>query len=160
MLTVLPAHRLPKDMGGLKKEEILERLRKFFAVEEAQSLKAMMAKMGKARNAHAFGMYLGRGRFYVLKLKAMSSVNEAVKDKPRACKELDVTILHCFIFQHVLDIRDDDDNVEFVKSPRETARFVDEGKFRIAFFLNPTKVAEVKRIASLGEKMPRKSTYF
>ncbi len=160
MLTVLPAHRLPRDIRGLKHEEILERLGKFFLVEKAGSLNAMMTKMENLRNAHAFGMYLGRGRFYLLRLKKMSAVDEVIKNKPKAWKELDVTILHLFIFQHVLDIRDDDDNVEFVKSPRRAARFVDDGKFRVAFFLNPTKVAEVKRIALLGEKMPRKATYF
>ncbi len=160
ILTVLPAHRLPKDIGGLKQEEILERLSEFFLVERAGSLNAMMAKMNSLRNAHAFGMHLGRGRFYILKLKKMDEVDKAVKNKPKAFKELDVTILHLFIFQHVLDIRDDDDNVEFVKSPRQAARFVDESKFKVAFFLNPTKVTQVKRIASLGEKMPRKATYF
>ena len=88
------------------------------------------------------------------------AVDEAIENKPAAWKRLDVSILHLFIFQHVLGIRDDDDNIEFVKSPRETASSVDAGKFTCAFFLNPTKVAEVKRIARLGEKMPRKATYF
>ena len=161
MLTVLPAHRLPKDIGGLRKEEIIARLQKFFTLERAGSLGAMMAKLGGSRKRiHAFGMYTGPNQFYILKLKSMSHVDRAVKDKPKEWRRLDVAILHLFIFQHVLGIRDDDDNIEFMKDPRETAKSVDKGKFKIAFFLNPTKVAEVKRIASLGEKMPRKATYF
>lgn len=160
MLTVLPAHRLPRDIGGLRKEEIIARLQKFFVIERSGSLNAMMAKLDRSRNAHAFGMYMGRNQFYTLKLKSMIHVDMAVKDKPKEWKALDVAILHLFIFQHALGIRDDDDNIEFIKDPRETAKSVDRGKFKIAFFLNPTKVAEVKRIASLGEKMPRKSTYF
>lgn len=160
MLTVLPAHRLPRDIGGLNKEEIIARLQKFFVIEKAGSLGAMMSKLNGSRNTHAFGMYLGSGRFHLLKLKSMDPVEELIRNKPKAWKALDVVILHLFIFQHVLDIRDDDDNIEFVKSPKETAKSVDNGKFKIAFFLNPTKVAEVKRIARLGEKMPRKATYF
>lgn len=160
MLTVLPAHRLPKDIGRLKKEEILGRLKEFFVIEKAVSLGAMMSKLNRSRNIHAFGMYLGRGQFYILSLKSMIPVDTAVKNKPKDWKRLDVAILHLFIFQHVLGIRDDDDNIEFVKSPQETAKSVDKGKFKMAFFLNPTKVAEVKRIARLGEKMPRKATYF
>ena len=160
MLTVLPAHRLPKDLGGLKKEEIISRLKEFFLVEKAGSLKAMMSRIGRLRNVHAFGIYFGKGEFYILKLKSIKAVDRAVKNKPKEWKRLDVSILHQFIFQHLLDIRDDDDNVEFVKSPKETALLVDSGKFKVAFFLNPTKVAEVKRIARLGEKMPRKATYF
>ena len=160
MLTVLPAHRLPRDIGRLTGEDIMSRLGKFFVIEKAGSLGAMMSKLGKLRNAHAFGIYLGSRRFHVLKLKKMDYVDSVVRDRPKDWKKLDVVILHLFIFQHVLGIRDDDDNIEFVKSPQSAAKSVDKGEFKIAFFLNPTKVAEVKRIASLGEKMPRKATYF
>lgn len=160
MLTVLPAHRLPKDIGRLKKEDILSRLEKFFTIEKARSLTGMMARLEMLRSTHVFGMYVGRRQFYILKLKSMGPVDRALGNKPKEWKALDVSILHLFIFQHVMGIRDDDDNIEFVKSPQNTAKLVDDGKFKIAFFLNPTKVAEVKRIARLGEKMPRKATYF
>ena len=115
-----------------------------------------MAK-GKSR---CFGMYPGGGEFYLLKLKSPSQSDRAIKGRHKAWKRLDVSILHQLIFQHILGISDDEDNVEFVKSPEETARLVDEGEFKIAFFLNPTKAREVKEIARLGEKMPRKATYF
>jgi len=160
MLTVLPAHRLSRDTGGLTREDIISRLQKFFVVEKASSLSAVMTKLGDLRNTHVFGIYLGRGEFYTLKLKSMNAVERAIRNKPKDWKKLDVVILHLFIFRHVLGIHDDDDSIEFVKSPRETAEYVDKGKFKMAFFLNPTKVAEIKRIASLGEKMPRKATYF
>ncbi len=160
MLTVLPAHRLVIDTGGLTKEEIRSRLEKWFRIEKASGVKAVMAKLGRLRDKHAFGMCLGKGGFYVLILKDIKAVDAAIRHKPKAWRRLDVSILHLFIFQHVLGIADDDDNIEFVKSPREAASSVDTGKFTCAFFLNPTKVAEVKRIARLGEKMPRKATYF
>ena len=86
--------------------------------------------------------------------------DKAIKDKPKDWKHLDVSILHLFIFQHILGIKDVDENIEFSKSMVETAKCVDSGKFKAAFFLNPTKVSQVKRIAKLGERMPRKSTYF
>lgn len=160
MLTVLPAHRLPKDIGGLKKEDILSRLREFFFIEKAAGLHAMTARLEKLQKSHAFGIYLGRGEFYVLKLKSMVPVDRAIKNKPKDWKKLDVAILHLFIFKHVLNISDSDDNIEFVKSPQETATLVDKHTFKVAFFLNPTKVSEIKRIAKIGEKMPRKATYF
>jgi len=160
MLTVLPAHRLVIDIGDLTKEEIKSRLAKHFRVEKIPSLKAVVSKLDRLQSSHVFGMYLGKGEFHVLTLKDMKAVDEAIKDKSSYWKRLDVSILHLFIFQHALGIRDDDDNIEFVKSPQETAELVDKRKFKAAFFLNPTKVAEVKRIARLGEKMPRKATYF
>lgn len=160
MLTVLPAHRLPKDIGSLTKEDILARLGRFFIIEEAPGLSGMLSKMAGLRNRHIFGLYAGKKKFYTARLRAVSSVDKAVPDKPKDWRRLDVSILHKFIFQNVLNIRDDDDNIEFVKSPEETAELVDMKKFKVAFFLNPTKVAEIKRIARLGEKMPRKATYF
>lgn len=160
ILTVLPAHRLPKDIGGLTGPRILERLSKHFRISPAGSLKSMIFKLGKKRDDHLFGMYLGKGKFYVLELKNVLESDKAIKDKPREWKRLDVSILHRFIFTHILGIKDSDDNVEFVKSPEETKSLVDKGAFKVAFFLNPTKVSQIKRIARLGEKMPRKATYF
>jgi uncharacterized protein (DUF1015 family) len=75
-------------------------------------------------------------------------------------KSLDVSILHLFILQYVLGISDEDDNIEFVKDPEEAFKVVGKSGVKIAFFLNPTKVSQVKKVAEHGEKMPRKATYF
>jgi uncharacterized protein (DUF1015 family) len=162
MLTVLPAHRLPRDMGRLTAPVILEKLAEYFTVKRSGGLNAALSAMARlsALGAHAFGLCLGRDKFYVLVLKDVRSSDAAIKDKPRDWKRLDVSILHRFIFQHVLGISDSDENIEFVKSPEEAALLVDGKKFKSAFFLNPTRVSEIKRIARLGERMPRKATYF
>ena len=159
-LTVLPAHRLVKDAGTMSKEGIIIKLDRFFQIEKVEGLKEMMSRLHSLRNSHVFGMYLGRGAYYVLRLKDIRRSDEAIKDKPKDWKRLDISILHLFILQHVLGIRDEDDNMEFVKDPKEAAPLIDKGKYALAFFLNPTKVSEVKRIAKLGLRMPRKATYF
>jgi uncharacterized protein (DUF1015 family) len=160
MLTVLPAHRLPRDIGRLTKDEIMKRLEPYFHIREVAGLKAVMATIARLKEKHAFGMYAGGGKFAVLVLKDVKESDSVMKDKPKDWKRLDVAILHRFIFQHLLGIKDSDENIEFVKSPEETAKLVDKGAFKVAFFLNPTEVEQVKRIAKLGEKMPRKATYF
>ncbi len=160
MLTVLPTHRIIKDMSGLKKEEVLERLKKYFNLYTVTGVKSCMSKLSKLKGGHAFGMYLGKGKYYVLDLKDIAASDEAIKDKPTEWKRLDVSILHLFVFQSVLEISDSDDNIEFVKDAADAVKAVNSGKFKAAFFLNPTKVDEVKERARLGERMPRKSTYF
>lgn len=160
ILTVLPAHRLPRDIGRLTKEDVLSKLSEYFDIYKASGVGSMLGRMAKLRGSHAFGLYLGGGKFYVMVLKDVRESDRAIKDKPKDWRRLDVSILHRFIFGHILGISDSDDNVEFVKSPQETARLVDKGWFKVAFFLNPTKVSEIKRIARLGERMPRKATYF
>jgi len=160
MLTVLPAHRLIKEMNGLRKDDIITKLSGFFRLEKVPGLSKMADSLKEFSAKHAFGMYLGKGNFYILKLKDVSESDSVIKDKPEAWKHLDVSILHLFIFQHVLGVSDDDDNIEFFKDPARCVKAVDSGEFKAAFFLNPTKVSEVKKIAKLRLRMPRKSTYF
>ena len=45
-------------------------------------------------------------------------------------------------------------------SANPASGMVDEGKYQAAFFLNPTTAEQMQRIASLGERMPQKSTDF
>lgn len=160
MLTILPAHRLLKDIGGLKKRAILEKISRYFDIEKSGSLKGLIRRLDSLADSHAFGLYLGGGDFRLIVLKDVKKSDRAIKAKPKAWKRLDVSILHFFLFRKVLVAKDDDDNVEFVKDPEEAVKLVDSGKCRVAFFLNPTKASEVKRIAKLGERMPRKATYF
>lgn len=160
MLTILPAHRVIKDARSLKKEDIAGRLKKYFLIEKAPGLKRLMAMLREARGKHVFGMYAGKKEFYILKLKSDKEPDKAIKDKPKAWKMLDVSILHFFIFQHLLGLRDEDDNIEFIKEPEDAVMLVDKREGEIAFFLNPTKVSQVKNIARLGGRMPRKATYF
>ena len=160
MLTVLPAHRLIKDLGTLKKDGIMNKLKEFFHIEKVSSLDRMMLRLRTLSDTHAFGVYLGKNKFYLLKLKDITVSDKIIKNKSKEWKRLDVSILHLFIFQHVLGIRDVDENIEFVKDPMEAAKAIDSHKFKAAFFLNPTKVSQVKRIAKMGERMPRKATYF
>lgn len=159
-LLIMPTHRLIKDARGLSKEEIIEKLSKYFIVEKLPTAKKLLAYLSELRASHAFGMYLGENGHYALKLKDFNKAKTFMGEGSADWKSLDVSILHLFILQYVLGISDEDDNIEFVKDPDEAFKGIDKGGARIAFFLNPTKVTQVKRIAEHGEKMPRKATYF
>jgi len=171
-LLIMPTHRLIKDARGLSKEEIIEKLSKYFTVEKLSTAKKLLARLSELRASHAFGMYLaapctrakrvvqGQNRYYVLKLKDFNKAKTFMGESSADWKSLDVSILHLFILQYVLGISDEDDNIEFVKDPGEAFKGIDKGGFKIAFFLNPTKITQVKKIAEHGEKMPRKATYF
>jgi uncharacterized protein (DUF1015 family) len=159
-LTILPTHRLIKDIAPLKKEDIIKKLEKIFVVKKMSSENKLLAGLSALKKHHAFGMYLGGDGFYVIRLKKEGSAAPLMGKNSRDWKDLDVAVLHLFVIQNVLGIRDEDDNIEFVKDPDEAFRAVDNGKFKIAFILNPTKVSQMKKVAERGEKMPRKATYF
>lgn len=171
-LLIMPTHRLIKDAHGLSEEEMIEKLGEYFTVEKLSTAGKLLARLGELREDHAFGMYLNapctgaakprlvQGGHYVLKLKDFNKAKTFMGSGSADWKSLDVSILHLFILQYVLGISDEDDNIEFAKDADEAFKEIDKGGAKIAFFLNPTKVAQVKRIASHGEKMPRKATYF
>jgi len=158
-LSILPTHRLIKDARGLSAEEIVERLEKYFVVEKVSSRNKLLKRLNALKTCHALGMCL-KNNFYVLKLKDFEKAKTFMGEGSAAWKSLDVSILHLFVLKHVLEISDEDDNVEFVKDPNDAFKAIDKGGFKIAFFLNPTKVTQVKKVAEHGEKMPRKATYF
>jgi uncharacterized protein (DUF1015 family) len=159
-LLVMPTHRLVKDARSLNGEEITGKLSKYFTVEKAPTAKKLLARLSELSSSHAFGMYTGKTGYYVLKLKDFNKAKTFMGEGSADWKSLDVSILHLFILQYVLGISDEDDNIEFVKDPDEAFKKIDAGGAKIAFFLNPTKVTQVKKIAEHGEKMPRKATYF
>jgi uncharacterized protein (DUF1015 family) len=159
MLTILPTHRVIKDSGGLGMEDLLERLGRSFRIEAVRGIAALQERLDLHRGSFSFGLYMS-GRFYILKLKDSAAPSRMLKDKPKDWRKLDVAILHHFVLERLLDIRDDERNIGYVKDPEEAVRLVDSRSYKAAIFLNPTKVSQVKRIAKAGEKMPRKATYF
>lgn len=159
-LVILSTHRLIKDVGGLNMDDIIKKLKRFFVVEEYTTAKKCISALKGLRNYHAFGMYLGGKKFYCLRLKKEDDAQAVMGKGSHDWKSLDVAILHLFIIQNILAIRDEDDNIEFVKDAESALKLVDKGRFKIAFLLNPTKVSQVKKVAEHGERMPRKATYF
>ena len=159
-LTILPTHRLIKDIGKLTRPEALTRLSKFFRIIECVSANKCLAALKANKDHHAFGMYMGGKSFYCLVLNMENAAEVFMGKGSHDWKSLDVAILHLFIIQNILVIRDEDDNIEFVKDAEEAFKLTGKEKFKMAFLLNPTKVSQMKRVAEHGERMPRKATYF
>jgi uncharacterized protein (DUF1015 family) len=55
-------------------------------------------------------------------------------------------------------------NIEYIKdigeAVDEAIAKVDSGEKQALFFMNPTRVEQVKQVAAANEKMPQKSTFF
>jgi uncharacterized protein (DUF1015 family) len=73
-----------------------------------------------------------------------------------ALKDLDVTILHELIFKK-LGIKGD---ISYEMDVKKCINLVKENNSKAAFFLNPTEVGDVERVALASLRMPPKSTYF
>jgi uncharacterized protein (DUF1015 family) len=148
-LTVLPYHRVVRDLGGLDTEDLLARLRAVASVE--QTREPSLLQPG------SFGMYLA-GRWYRIQLP--SSV---IPDDPVG--SLDYTLLSEHVLSPILRIGDirTDQRIDFVGGIRGTGeleRRVDGGRAAVAFALRPATTDDVIRVADAGQIMPPKSTWF
>ena len=175
-LAILATHRLIHSLQGFHLFSYIEQTKRYFRVEEfpyqpegeERAKERLFQEMEKrADKEHLFGLFAREGdRFYLLSLKDEAIMDELVKEeRPAAWKHLDVSILHTILMDNLLGIdakalelernvtyeRYKDSAIEKVKK---------DSKYQLAFFLNPTKVHQVKEVAKLGERMPQKSTDF
>ncbi|HBG78217.1 MAG TPA: DUF1015 domain-containing protein [Phycisphaerales bacterium] len=173
-LIVLPTHRLVGDLKNFDIDAIIKKLQEDFKVteftytNEKEKAKGLMFKrMKKAfeEGKNAFGIYDG-AKFYFIVLKSHKHV-EPLKISA-ASKSLDVVVLHKVILERLLGIGDaqlaGETNIEYIKdignAVDEAIAAVDKKEKQILFFMNPTKVEQVKAVAAENEKMPQKSTFF
>ena len=145
-LTILPAHRLVKNLP----ENSLDILSGYFAVESLAADADITGVLSGYEHAIGF-CYRNSDKLYLLRHKGsgLENINPALK-------ELDVTVLHELIFKKLLNITE----VTYEMDAAETREMVRKGIYGGAFFLNPTGVKDVERVALSGERMPPKSTYF
>jgi uncharacterized protein (DUF1015 family) len=148
-LTIMPYHRLVRDLAGQTPETILERLGKIGRISRGAP---------EPRRPGSFGVYLN-GEWQQVALDE-GSIN---RNDPIA--SLDVSLLQDRILAPVLRVGDPrtDKRLEFVGGIRGTAelkRRVDSGEMAIAFALFPTTMEQLMAVSDAGTVMPPKSTWF
>jgi uncharacterized protein (DUF1015 family) len=174
-LIIMPIHRLVLNLTLKEKINLENRLVDYFDIEdikftkkdELSARKKLIKEMSKANDGeHFFGISLqGENKYSLLKLKNEKIIEKYISaDKPKEWKKLDITILHSLVIRDILGITDKDieaeNSIKYVHNDDEAFSLVEEGKYQIAFFMNPTKIEQVTALASKYEKMPQKSTFF
>lgn len=163
-LTVLPTHRvLTTPLPGLA--EITSRLRDAFLLEEfpfqsqteSETRRRFLQTLrAQGKTGHAFGLALrGQDTYLLLSLRPDQPVLSSASARDR----LDVSILHSHVLGR-LCTKADEDALSYTKDDHEALDLVRRGTATAALILNPTKVSEVRAVATAGERMPHKSTYF
>ena len=161
-LTIFPTHRVLKDIPVSSDEDFINKVQDYFEASEYGDLSALLKGLDKAFNEdkQAFG-YFGGNKYILIvsknKEKLLSLVSD---DKSLEWKKLDVSVLHSAILGNLLSAGGKEGSITYVKDASEGEELVKSGSHKAAFFLNPTKVKQMKAVAELGEMMPQKSTYF
>lgn len=164
-LTVLPTHRVtttplpPYDhMQSLLGATFdLQEFPFTAATQTATRTKFIEAMRSAGRTVPVFGLALkGDNRYVTLSLKAAH--RPSAQASPRA--KLDVSLLQQLIVALLCPTPQEQEAILYTKDDHEALDWVAKGAGSGALLLNATKVCEVQAVATAGERMPHKSTYF
>ena len=175
-LTILPYYRLLKNLPAEKIQNWKSIVQPFFRVEsfpfdgvttsERQAREKMffhLSEQGRS-SVPAYGLYVGDKHYYLISAQPGTDLcREIPGDQPMICKRLDVTILDHLLINRALDSNTSETKeacLGFSHDPREAISAVNSEEYQMAIFLNPTPIHLVNEIASIGQQMPQKSTFF
>ena len=149
-MKILDYNRLIKHTNGKSTNELIAMIEDNFKCTVSD-------KPVKPIKGKSFGMFTD-GRWFSLELKSDFNKNSPVDS-------LDISILHDFILDPILGIKDErvDKNIDFVGGARgleELERRVNSNEMAIAFSLYPTPIDALISVADAGLIMPPKSTWF
>lgn len=178
-LVVLPTHRLIAGLADFDLDNVISGIdAEFevaaFAYDSDADKASAREKMFDAMDAYfkddknAFGIYAAGKPFYVAVLKDSGVMDTAAKGMSEAAKGLDVNVLHMLVLDKVLGIGDKElagqSNIKYIKdigdAIDQSISKVDSCESQAVFFMNSTRVDQVRDIAAANEKMPQKSTFF
>lgn len=177
-LSVLPTHRVIHDVKDFTPEDLLEKASKNFDIEkieyssldEDRKKKELLSKVNDiGKENHVFGLAIkGENSYWILKLKeeALENIDQLIEEPySTQWKTLDITILHSLLLEDILGIDkvalEEKRNIHYIREKEKGFDMLEEDPdVQMVFFVNPTKAEQVKEIASLGERMPQKSTDF
>lgn len=151
-LMVMDYNRVVKDLNGLTKDELIEKLKEKFVVTESTSEEPL-----KPAKKHTFGMYV-EDKWYLLEAK------DGIYNSDDPIDSLDVAILQNNVLTPILGIEDvrTSDRIDFIggiRGLKELEKRV-HSDMKIAFSMYPTEVHDIMDVADIGEVMPPKSTWF
>ncbi len=168
-LVILPAHRLVHGMSKATLDALLPELRTFFDVEEvpldanhiAQQVDSLLSEQTGEVKLLLAG--LDKEHILVLRLRDYSAVSQMMPYfHTEIYKRLDVSILDHVILENLLGLgfEREEASLAYSYDRIDAVNKVLNREFQIALLLNPVRAETIKEIADVGDRMPRKSTYF
>jgi hypothetical protein len=164
-LDIRPTHRLIRgDVGELA--ALLQEPKTPWRAEP-MSFNALVARLDELRGVDgpAFGVLLPDGHGFLLTGDpAVLAGRMAGERVSTAVARLDLAVLHAALFNDLLGISAADvaagDRLAYTRSEDEARDAVERGEAQAAILVRPTRLEELAAVASAGDVMPQKSTYF
>ncbi|MEK9628511.1 MAG: DUF1015 domain-containing protein [Nitrospinota bacterium] len=168
-MSIFPIHRLVKSPTPFDRENFLKRASEYFDVipwtteVNGKEIKSRLLEFG--RGTITFCAYMGKGHTYTLIANDPKNILPLLdNDEPKDLQVLDVMQLHAIILREILKIdtreKSNQQYVSYKVNSEEAMALVDSGEYDAAFFMNPTKIKEVRSLAGKGIRLPQKATFF
>ena len=160
-LSILPIHRLLKLDTRLDLNDFIAKGKEYFDIDQLKDKTRFFFLMEKAGcTEHLLGLYKDK-KYFLLRLKNVKMLDRLIVNKPKEYRSLDVAILNYLVLKNILKLDLNDlRGIKYSPDPYELMQEVDGDPLNVAFFLNPVKIQQIMNIATSGNKMPPKSTYF
>ena len=168
-LAVYPIHRLVKSPVSFDEADFMGQVENYFDVEPlnegAGKNEIQKALDSVGESDIVFCVYFGQGRGYFIKVKEKANMLPLLAaDEPEELQVLDVAQLHTVVFKTILKIDTKQPGsqkyVTYKVDMLEALTRVDSGEFDLAFFMNATRISEVRNLAEKGIRLPQKATFF
>ncbi|MBK8169786.1 MAG: DUF1015 domain-containing protein [Sandaracinaceae bacterium] len=173
-LLVFPTHRVVYGLAAVDREKFLADVKSLFDIRyvteepgpgrDSSQLLQLVAEAGKS--SPSFAVYFKDKSKAILSLRKDANIDAhpALSRISPALRRTDVVLLHTGILESVLGITREQQasqaHLRYWKQGGATLADVSNGDGQIAFLMNGTPVADVRRSCEAGEVMPQKSTFF
>ena len=157
---MLATHRLVYGLNNFNELRFVESLKKYFEVSECTEEELKM--ITEAKEYWTFGIVL---KDKYLKINLIDSFGVEIDwNFPELIKGLDLTVMHYFILNKVLGIKEkaqkNAKNIDFSFNFTKCVDEVKNGEAQVAIITRNILMEEVKKVCYSGYTFPQKATYF
>ena len=168
-MSIFPIHRVAKSPQPFDRKSFLQKVGEYFDIApwsgplNGTEVKSRLQELGNKQIT--FCTYMGKDHTFILTVKDPRNVLPLLdSNEPKDMQILDVMQLHAILFRHILKIDTrkiaGQQYVSYKVNSDEAMGLVDSGESDVAFFMNPTLIDQVRRLAEKGIRLPQKATFF
>jgi len=155
-LFILPTHRMVKGIDPAHRAGMLNALEAYFNIDRV----TLEYELSDSQTILLYG--IEKGRLIKLAPKNAAAIAGLMPGGHTPFyQKLDVSLVDHVILSGVLSMNPVDEvKVAYSHSRSDVFGQVDRGEFELAIIVNRVRPETIKEISDVGDKMPRKSTYF
>ena len=161
-LTVFPTHRLVRNLTDTQWDALRRAIETDFTMTPLDSVE----QLPPPENEDLELGYIDarEQRPYRLVLRDQAIADAAMPDRSAPYRRLDTAVTEALLIKGALGLSDEQidhlDGLGYARDDQQAIELVLDGEYDAALFMAPTPVGRVQDVASSGESMPPKSTYF